>query len=150
MTASNHAVTGALIAATVPYPVIGLPLAFASHFALDALPHWNYGSSKSHRARKFIYFLAIDAGIAAAVMLSLTILQPVNWAVVVFGSLLAMSPDLMWLPYWIQELRGKRVRNDRLDKVSRLHKLIQHEYARGILIEIIWLLVFGYLLLLNL
>ncbi len=43
MTLTTHAVVGAAIAAAMPnHPVLGIVLAFASHFALDAIPHWDY------------------------------------------------------------------------------------------------------------
>src|ERR1035441_1590405 len=43
MTLTTHAVVGAAIAASMPNrPVLGFILAFASHFALDAIPHWDY------------------------------------------------------------------------------------------------------------
>ncbi len=40
MTGFNHAVTGALIAGAVGNPFLAIPLAFASHFVLDAIPHF--------------------------------------------------------------------------------------------------------------
>ena len=43
MTLTTHAIIGAAIAASMPnYPVVGFVLAFASHFVLDAIPHWDY------------------------------------------------------------------------------------------------------------
>ncbi len=43
MTLTTHAVIGAAMASTMPtHPVIGFTLAFASHFLLDAIPHWDY------------------------------------------------------------------------------------------------------------
>ena len=37
---TNHMVTGAVIALVVKQPALALPLAFLSHFVLDALPHY--------------------------------------------------------------------------------------------------------------
>ena len=43
MTLTTHAAVGATVAALFPsYPAVGLIAAFASHFALDAIPHWDY------------------------------------------------------------------------------------------------------------
>lgn len=40
---STHAVAGALVAELFPmHPVVGFAAGFASHFALDSLPHWDY------------------------------------------------------------------------------------------------------------
>lgn len=46
MTLSTHAIVGAAIASVMPaHPVIGFVVAFASHFLLDAIPHWDYALS---------------------------------------------------------------------------------------------------------
>lgn len=145
MTASNHALTGVLLIASVTNPVVGLSVAFLSHFMLDAVPHWNYGGIKSRRSGKYIYLLAVDAVIAGAILLSIALLQPVGWVLLLAGALCAMSPDLMWLPYLAKELRGNRLETDKLDAISRLHKIIQHEYSWGIFIELAWFAVIGYL-----
>lgn len=52
MTLTTHAVAGAAIAGTLSaYPVLALPLAFLSHFLLDAIPHWDYDLKS---AKKFV------------------------------------------------------------------------------------------------
>ncbi|KKS64480.1 hypothetical protein A3A14_00535 [Candidatus Daviesbacteria bacterium RIFCSPLOWO2_01_FULL_43_38] len=43
MTATSHALVGGVIAATIPDPSIGLPLAAISHPLLDLIPHWDVG-----------------------------------------------------------------------------------------------------------
>src|SRR3989344_5616837 len=43
MTLSAHAIVGASIASIIPsHPVLGFVTGFASHFLLDAIPHWDY------------------------------------------------------------------------------------------------------------
>lgn len=36
-----HTLVGAVIASKIPNPLFSLPLALASHFLLDLVPHWN-------------------------------------------------------------------------------------------------------------
>jgi hypothetical protein len=43
MTATGHAMIGTAIAVSISNPVVGLPLAFFSHIAADAFPHWDTG-----------------------------------------------------------------------------------------------------------
>lgn len=43
MTATAHALVGGAIAAAIPNPAIGLPLAALSHPILDMIPHWDFG-----------------------------------------------------------------------------------------------------------
>jgi hypothetical protein len=43
MILSTHAVVGGAIASLFPsHPVLVAVAAFASHFAIDAIPHWDY------------------------------------------------------------------------------------------------------------
>jgi len=43
VTLTTHGIVGGAIVALMPqHPIIGLCLAFASHFLLDAIPHWDY------------------------------------------------------------------------------------------------------------
>jgi hypothetical protein len=44
MTLTTHAIVGAAVASIVPsQPVLGFVLGFASHFAIDSIPHWAEG-----------------------------------------------------------------------------------------------------------
>ena len=52
-----HAVVGAAIAAKVGNPALSLPLALASHFVLDLVPHWN-----PHLNRDTARFITIAFG----------------------------------------------------------------------------------------
>ncbi len=43
MTLTTHAIVGAAIGSLMPsHPVLGFAAGFASHFLLDAIPHWDY------------------------------------------------------------------------------------------------------------
>lgn len=43
MTLTTHAVAGAALASLTPaHPIAGFCLGLASHYALDAIPHWDY------------------------------------------------------------------------------------------------------------
>ncbi|OGH11762.1 MAG: hypothetical protein A2857_03845 [Candidatus Levybacteria bacterium RIFCSPHIGHO2_01_FULL_36_15] len=55
MTATGHALVGALIAGKISNPLISVPLAFASHFVCDYIPHWDEGTywRKKSRLRLF-------------------------------------------------------------------------------------------------
>lgn len=41
MLETPHVLIGAAIATKIPNPAIAIPLAFASHFVLEMIPHWN-------------------------------------------------------------------------------------------------------------
>src|SRR5713101_6968104 len=51
MLETPHVAVGAAIASKIPNPFISIPLALASHFILDRVPHWNphfYTEMKKH------------------------------------------------------------------------------------------------------
>lgn len=54
MTASAHAIVGAAIATRIANPLIGLPLAFLSHFAGDKVPHWDPMTNHNTKTRERI------------------------------------------------------------------------------------------------
>ncbi len=51
MTATAHALAGAVIATKISNPFIGLPLAFLSHFILDTIPHWDFGTNWQRKSK---------------------------------------------------------------------------------------------------
>lgn len=53
MTLTTHAVVGASLITLFPNPAVGLPLAFVSHFLLDAIPHWDYSLESSNEDADF-------------------------------------------------------------------------------------------------
>jgi hypothetical protein len=76
MLLSIHAATGALIGQQTNNPVLAFILAFASHFALDAIPHgdqdWieDYKGDDKFRAKRIIFLVALDAVILLILLVS--------------------------------------------------------------------------------
>lgn len=134
MTASNHVVVGALIAVAIPHATFAIPLAFVSHFLMDALPHYGDNNKHSWLNRKFKYILLIDILIAIIFLISLAILQPSNWVLYAICGLVATSPDILWLPYFLADLKHQSKEHS---KAAKLLKWIQWgERPWGIYIEI--------------
>ena len=57
-----HAVTGAFIASQLPEPWLFVPLAFASHFVLDHVAHFDAGTNMKNPRRKMFVTLLAAAG----------------------------------------------------------------------------------------
>lgn len=51
MTATAHALIGASLAVKITNPYIGIPLAIASHFAADLVPHWDAGTNHKTKTK---------------------------------------------------------------------------------------------------
>jgi hypothetical protein len=134
MTASNHVVTGAVIAAVIDKPIIALPLAFISHFVLDALPHFGW----EKRDRTFLFILAADMAIAASVLLSIMMLQLLNWPLLVAAGIIASSPDLLWLYYLVYDLKGTQKAKGPFARFAS--KIQWSETTWGIIMETAWFL----------
>lgn len=139
MTASNHVVAGALIAAAVPQAAIAIPLAFISHFIMDALPHYGDNDNHSWLNRHFKYVLVVDLAITVLFLAALLIFQPAAWALLIICAVVAVSPDILWLPYFLADLKNEKKEHSELAKFL---KWIQWgERPWGIYVEIIWLAV---------
>ncbi|MCW2934444.1 MAG: hypothetical protein JWM19_5406 [Actinomycetia bacterium] len=92
MLVTNHVLSGALIGAVTRRPAIAFALGVASHFALDAAPHWgDWGDDKSVFLR-----VAIRDGLTGlATIGALTALaQPPARVAVLAGMAGAALPDL--------------------------------------------------------
>ena len=128
MRAINHAMTGAIIGLSVAAPV-AIPLAFASHFAMDALPHeGNLNIGKNG----YKIFLVFDIALCIGLALMIFAIRPSYWWLAILCAFLATSPDFMWLN------KTKKPVQDR-HAVVRLHKNVQwFQKPIGLVIEVIW------------
>jgi hypothetical protein len=107
MILSTHAVVGGAIASLVPSdPILAAAAGFVSHFAIDAIPHWDYplrsisvGKGADNRRLKVnravmidLISIAVDscAGLAVAIWLFAT---PASAWVIALGAVAAMVPD---------------------------------------------------------
>lgn len=136
MTGINHMATGAIIGAAINSPIIAMPVAFLSHFLLDILPH--YGND--HNSKRFRILIAADAILVVFIVLGLLIAQPHKWLSMLVCGLLAMSPDLMWLPEFVRALRKKEAKAR--NQLMHLHQRIQWgERVWGMAVEAVWMLL---------
>jgi hypothetical protein len=103
-----HTLVGIAIAAVVDQPFLALPLAFFSHFILDAIPHWDplikgIRSSKFSGVRgKVLFLIAIDFLIALDLGLFFVwrALPDISLAAkIFFAAFLANLPDGLMTPF---------------------------------------------------
>ena len=88
---TNHVLSGALIGALARRPAPAFALGVASHFALDAVPHWgDWGS-----IRRFLQVAVPDGLISLAAMGTLTALAPAERRPAVLAGMIgAALPDV--------------------------------------------------------
>ena len=145
MTATNHVVTGALIAATITNPLIALPVALLSHPILDMIPHFNMLYSPEVLKPSFLIILLTDMSLAASVLLAILISRPDHYLIILACAILAASPDLMALPEFFDVMRHRQHRFGRVQ--TFLKKIQWSETTKGIIPEVVWLSVVGTILL---
>jgi hypothetical protein len=88
---TNHVLSGALIGALIRRPAAAFAVGVASHFALDAVPHWGDWGSK----RRFLQVAVPDGLISLAAVGALAALSPAERrAAVVAGMAGAVLPDM--------------------------------------------------------
>src|SRR6202050_887638 len=92
MTLTNHLLTGVHLAMVFPAP-IAIPLAFASHFILDALPHFGYKTIEERMHHLGIFKIVIIADVIFSVFIAIWLLKSKHYFWLVNG-LIAYSPDL--------------------------------------------------------
>ena len=91
MLLTNHVLSGALIGALARRPLPAFAAGVASHFVLDAVPHWGKWGSK----RRFLRVAVADGLISLAAMATFATLAPAERRpAVVAGMTGAALPDI--------------------------------------------------------
>ncbi len=117
MTLATHEAAGGLVAAAVAsLPAVGFILAFLSHFALDAIPHWDYHiSSLEHNPvdplRNKVLFgrsflgdavkVVLDCLIGLAVILLFHYLAGLPLVPMLIGAVAGALPDFLQFIYFV-------------------------------------------------
>lgn len=136
MTATNHALTGAIIGLTITNPTIAVVAAFFSHYVCDAIPHYDDADDHRMEKRSFRFYLGIDAFVCVLLVSLLAITQPRDWLIAAVCAFLATSPDLFWINRYLHVLRKKPWKPG---LHSRFASRIQwFERPIGAVVEIAW------------
>ncbi len=135
MTLGTHAAVGAVVAGLVPAnPVLGFGLAFASHFVLDMIPHWDYQLGSARRdednalnddlviGRAFVYDLAkigtdFALGLFGALIILATFYDWTVWTWVLAGAVGGALPDALQFAYF-------KCRREPLVSLQRFHQWV--------------------------
>jgi hypothetical protein len=144
MRAINHALLGSVIGLSVGNPWIAVPVAVASHFALDMVPHHDF--SKNSLNRPIFLNVAIADTIACAILVMLLAYwQPTHWPLAALCAFLAVSPDFMWIPRYMRFRRNEPAK-DQKGIVAFHHHIQWFQRPIGGFVEIAWFFSFAYVL----
>lgn len=139
----NHGLVGGLIGKYVPWPV-GIPLALASHFALDMLPHYGIDHNKRDGSRFWKVFFTVD--FFATLGLAIWAITNHHYAVYACGQI-AVLPDFVWVASVVKHRSFSLQKSN--NRFERWHKKIQrYEFPGGLWIELpLALILFYYVIL---
>jgi hypothetical protein len=110
-----HTAVGLLIATKIPNPFIAIPLAFASHFLVDLIPHWNpslYTETKKHGKplKKTTYIIIADVILSLALGFFLIFKSQgslVYSLTLLFSAFAAVLPDVIEGFYFYLGVKSK-------------------------------------------
>lgn len=102
MLSISHSLTGALIASTLPQPLVYTPIIFASHYLEDWIPHWDVGTGLTKGTRKRTTAIILELGELLITALLLYVFfqhghSTINWTAWI-GGFVALIPDFMEAP----------------------------------------------------
>jgi len=101
MTATAHALVAGAIVASIPNPAISLPLALTSHFVMDAVPHWDFGTNWRNRSKTITGTIAIADTILGFTLAYFLFGGKVAVPILFVGVALGNLPDWMEAPYYL-------------------------------------------------
>lgn len=128
MLETPHVIVGAAIASKIPNPYIALPLALASHFVLERVPHWNphlntefekYGKVTRQSTAIVVadVILALSFGIFIA---STKLPDTSHFLTILLACFFSVLPDVVEGPYFFLGLKSKAMK-----KWIKMQKAIQ-------------------------
>lgn len=127
MIVTNHILAGAVIGLVIEQPVIAITAALASHFVMDALPHFGYPGNRGYGEalkHRLSYGVAIGTMLTSAAVIAFLAYHR-EWLALGAG-LAAAAPDCLgFYSYAKYEKYGKRAEGV-LDVIHvKFHRAIQ-------------------------
>lgn len=101
MTATAHALVAGALAAKFGDPATVTLLALTSHYVMDSIPHWDFGTNWRSRPKRITGLFAIGEttlGISLSYLWFGSQAPLVSWGLAVFASVL---PDWLETPWYI-------------------------------------------------
>lgn len=101
MTATAHALVSGAIAVAIHNPILAYPLSFASHFLMDAIPHWDIGTNWRNRTKLVTGSIAILDTILGFSLAYFLFSGKADEQVLLLSMVFGNLPDWMEAPYYI-------------------------------------------------
>src|SRR3989338_11425423 len=113
-----HVIVGAAIATKIINPALAIPLAFASHFVLEKIPHWNPHLNTEKKkygkvTKNSTYLVAVDVVISLIIGFSLAFrVMPNTYhaVTILLACFVSVLPDVIEGPYFFFYFRNKYIK----------------------------------------
>lgn len=108
MTATGHALVGALIATRVSNPLLAIPLAIASHILADLMPHWDAGTHRKKKTRRRLFWEALSDVLIGFILVFLFIIffaKNTNPFYILAIVLVSQGLDWVTAPYFFLHMK---------------------------------------------
>ncbi|HMS22161.1 MAG TPA: hypothetical protein PKA38_00160 [Candidatus Levybacteria bacterium] len=112
MTATGHALVATILIAKFNNPYIGLPLAFASHFVCDIIPHWDAGTHHAEKTKKRLFYeasLDVIISVIVSILVYTYVFGQTNYLYLFTAIFLSQLPDWLTAPYFILNIKDPLV-----------------------------------------
>lgn len=138
MTATNHALTGAIIGLVVGQPLVAVPAAVASHFVCDAIPHFgtNLPDKILLKMRDFRNYLVADAAVCGLLVAILAYFHPEHWLLAAVCAFVAAAPDMLKINQYLKLRRGRHWQPGTFARFAT--KIQWFERPIGATVEVAW------------
>jgi hypothetical protein len=136
MTATNHALTGAVIGLTIHNPWVAVPAALLSHVICDMIPHFGIQTDDWIARKAFRRYLVCDALLCIVLVGIIFFSGTPNWLLASVCAFVATSPDLLSISHFRNALTGRPRRSNALQ--TYLKKIQWFERPIGAVVEVAW------------
>lgn len=101
MTATAHALVAGAILTRYQDPLAASLLAFSSHYIMDSIPHWDFGTNWRKRPKSITGLLAIADTLLAFTVAYILFAGKVGVVPVTIVTIAALLPDWLETPWYI-------------------------------------------------
>jgi hypothetical protein len=101
MMATTHALVGVMIAKALQDPLMASSVIIASHYLLDLIPHWDFGTDWKQRSIRSTGILAILDTVFAFFICFLLFSHDLPLTTIFLCVCLANAPDWLIAPYFL-------------------------------------------------
>lgn len=101
MTATAHALVAGAIASKFTDPVTASGLAFVSHYIMDSIPHWDFGTNWRLRSKNTTGAFAIAETVGGITLAYMLFQQSAPMSTLTVAVVASLLPDWMETPWYI-------------------------------------------------